>query len=150
MAEITAPETTARNALIAHLEEVFSSEKFPVLSDKLHGSVGYTGTQIGVYPLRATPWRSDVYVLDVELVVQFYGEYNLEVDPTQTVDPTTVEECAERFRRSMRENLDPGTDEVWYFQLKDLKYTPDPTGNISRFDAVLVARCRNAEYVETF
>lgn len=149
MPEITAPETTARNALITALKTEFAADQFPVKDDKLHGSLGDSRTTIGVYPERSTATANNKYVTQYELVVQFYGKYTLEVDREQTVSPSVIETQAERFRQSIRSGVDPKTGAIWYFDLVRIVYPDDPTGNKTRFEAFIVARGDNSALIET-
>lgn len=146
---VTAPETSARNALVLLLNAEFAGDQFPVLSDKLHGSRGMDGTVVGVYPERTGANPSNRLVAEMYLVVQFYGKYDLKVDPKQTVNPSTIETQAERFRRALRPGTDPGSGEVWYFTLDRIEYPDDPTGNKTRFEAYLTARGNNTALIET-
>lgn len=139
-----APETEARTALIALLAAEFAPEQFPIKDDKIHRSLGAAGTVLGVYPLRTSSSPRDRYVSEMELVVQFYGRYDLKVDPKQTVSPTTIETFADRFRNALRtRNPDPNSPGVWYFTLERIEYMDDPTGNKTRFEATLIARGNN-------
>lgn len=144
-----APETQARKGLIKLLKTEFAVEKIPVKGDKLHGSIGFEGAQIGVYPVRTSPWARDQLVADMEIAVQFFGKYDLKVDPLQVVDPTKIESFAERFRGALQEGVSGRNAEVWYFNLVRLVYPPDPTGNITRFVATLVAYGNNSALLET-
>jgi hypothetical protein len=146
---VTAPETQAREALITALRAEFAVDGFPVRDDKLHSSLGDDRTVLGVYPERSTASSNDKLVNQYELVVQFYGKYNLEVNREETVSPAVIESFAERFRQSIRTGVDLKTGSVWYFDLLRIGYPPDPTGNVSRFEAVLVARGNNSALVET-
>lgn len=146
---VVAPETIAREALIEALRTEFAIEQFPVFNDKLHASLGDSRTVLGVYPERSVSNAQDKYITQFELVVQFFGKYNLEVDREQTVSPSIIETYAERFRRSIREGVDPKTGQIWYFDLQRIVYPPDPTGNISRFEAFLTARGNNSALLET-
>lgn len=146
---MAAPETTAREALIAVLATEFAAEQFPIKDDRLHESLGWDGTVIGVSPERTLSNPGNRYVSDIELLVQFYGRYNKEVDPKQTVSPSVIEGFAERFRSSLRQGVDPNTGSVWYFTLDRIEYPRDPTGNKTRFEAYLVAKGNNSALVET-
>lgn len=146
---MAAPETTARNALISLLATVFAAEQFPIKDDRLHESLGWDGTVIGVSPERTSSDQGNRYVSNIEILVQFYGKYNKEVDPRQTVSPSVVEGFAERFRNSLRGNADPNTGEVWYFTLERIEYPRDPTGNKTRFEAYLTAKGNNSALMET-
>lgn len=143
------PETEARNALIAALTAEFAADQFPVRDDKLHGSIGKDGTVIAVYADRMISSPANRYVGEVECVVQFYGKYDLKVDPTQTVSPSTIEARADRFRTALRQGTDPNTGSVWYFTLERIEYPDDPTGNKTRFEAYVRARGNNTALVET-
>lgn len=145
---MSAPETQARQALIGMLAAEFVEEAFPIKDDKLHGSVGRDGTVLAVYPERTVSSVRDRYVSEMNMVVQFYGKFDAMVDPNQTVSPAIIEGYADRFRNALRtSNPDPNTGAVWYFTLLAVNYTPDPTGNISRFEAHLLARGNNGALI---
>lgn len=146
---MAAPETTARQALIDLLATEFAAEQFPIKDDRIHESLGWDGTVIGVSPERTFSDPAQRYVSNIELLVQFYGSYNKEVNPKQTVSPSVIEGFAERFRSSLRGNADPNTGEVWYFTLDRIEYPRDPTGNKTRFEAYLTAKGNNSALVET-
>lgn len=144
-----APETVASLALAAMIEAEFAAEGFKVKQDKLHGSVGHLGTTIGVYPQRTASSSANRYVSEMTLVVQFYAKYTLKIDPEQAVNPAIIAGFADRFRNALRTaNPDPNTSGVWYFTLDRVDYVPDPTGNISRFEATLVARGNNGALIQ--
>jgi hypothetical protein len=146
---VVAPETIAREALIEALRMEFAAEQFPVMDDKLHASLGEARTVLGVFPERSVSNSNDKYMTQFELVVQFYGKYNLEVNREETVSPSTIESFAERFRQSIREGVDPRTGQVWYFDLQRINYPDDPTGNKTRFEAFITARGNNSALLET-
>lgn len=126
------------------LGDEFAAEGFPVKDDKLHRSLGAKGTVLGVYANRATASPRNRMVNEMEVVVQFYGKYDLKVDPEQTVSPSKIEGFADRFRNALRTRQpDPNTSAVWYFTLERIEYPDDPTGNKTRFEATLVARGNN-------
>jgi hypothetical protein len=149
MPEVVAPETQAREALITMLRTTFAGDQFPVKDDKLHASLGDSGTIIGVYPERTTASSRDNYVNEYELVVQFYGSYTLEVNREQNVSPSIIERQAERFRQAIRSGVDPRTGAVWYFNVTRISYPDDPTGNKTRFEATILARGNNSALIET-
>jgi hypothetical protein len=141
---MAAPETEARNALIAMLAAEFAAEEFPIKDDKLHRSLGSKGTILGVYPERMVASPRDRYVSEMGLVVQFYGKYDLKVDPQQTVSPArsrgsriaSATPCEPAIQTPTRAG-------VWYFTLERVEYPDDPTGNKTRFEAHLTARGNN-------
>jgi hypothetical protein len=130
-----APETEGREALINALKKIYEAEKFGVRSDKLHGSLGFQGTVLGVSPVRFAPWSKDYNVNQYEFLVQFYHAYTKEVNPNQVVDPAVIEGYANRFREGIKEGTDPKTGHLWYFTLLRINYPDDPTGNKSRYEA---------------
>jgi hypothetical protein len=83
--------------------------------------------------------------------VRFYGIYQKIVDPNLPVDPRIVANYAERFRRALQDAVvsTTGVDAMWYFQLVDIEYPRDPTGNRTRFVARLRAWGNNSALVET-
>ncbi len=143
-----APETVARQALITMLAAEFAAEAFPIRDDKIHGSVGHSGTVLGVYPERSMSASNDRFVNQMDFVVQFYGKYDLEIDPNQTVSPAATEEYADRFRNALRtRSPDPNTGGVWYFRLERIDYVDDPTGNRTRFHAFVTAFGNNGAHI---
>lgn len=144
---VIAPETVAREALITALTNEFRPEQFAVKDDKLHGSVGDSGTTIGVYPLKSQVSSKDAQMAEYTLVVQFYGAYKLETNPRQLVSPKAIEEYAERFRKKIKAGIDPRTGAVWYFELIVIDYPDDPTGNKTRFEAHVLARGNNTSLI---
>lgn len=147
---MAAPETEARNALIDLLETEFSSDGFAVQDDKLHESVGFDGTLLGVYPERSVAGPGNRFVNDMELKVQFFGAYDKQVDPFQAVSPSIIEDFAHRFKRALHDSSpDPNTGKVWFFVLDRIEFPDDPTGNKTRFVATLKARGNNPALLET-
>lgn len=148
---VTAPETAARARLIELVEDEFKPETLEVRSDRLNESLGTEGPLAGVYPSNAAEHPRNGHVLDTLLAVQLFRQWDNAMDPTQTVDPAAIEEWAERFRRAVRADLDESgfNSHLWYFRVIKIEYNPDPTGNISRFVATVVAEAQNSGLVET-
>lgn len=144
MTTVTAPITIARQKLMSVIAGEFQYDNFVVLSDRLHPSLGGDGiTRIGVSPQQEVPMPRDHNTLQFGLLVQFYGAWDEQIDPLQTVDPTPTETYGERFKRALR-NQDPNQSSVWFFNLVDLTYPPDPTGNITRWEARITAYGQNS------
>lgn len=139
---VTSPEQEASNALKTLLGTVYATEKIPVVADKLHGSLGEKGAIIGLSPSISKPWSRNQMVLETEILVQFYGKWIKKVDPTQRVDPTTITAFAQRFREGLR-TADVKSPGSWYFSLVRITYPDDPTGNKTRFEAVVLSRGSN-------
>lgn len=145
---MTPPETLARQALISMLEAEFAAEGYPVKDDKLHGSVGAWGPVIAVYPDRSMTSGANAFVNEMRLVVQFYDAFERKVDPNQEVSPSIIEGYADRFRNALRtRNPDPNVGAAWYFMLDQIVFPPDPTGNITRFEAHLTVRGNNGALI---
>lgn len=144
-----APETEARNLLITLLKETYAAEQFPVRSDKLHRSLGDGGTVIGVYT-NSTAHARDALVGEINITVQFYGHYKLEVNREQTVDPAVIEAYAERLRATIRANKSlPHTPGVWYMNVERTLYPEDPTGNQTRYEMTIRAYGNNTALLES-
>lgn len=145
---VTAPETLARASLKSVIDTEFAADGFSAVNDRLHGSLGWKGTRIGVSPDRSEPRTQDMAVLRCRILVQFYARWNKEINPEQSVDPVKIETYAERFRRALRTG-DPNQNGLWYFRLLSVNYPPDPTGNITRFEATVEAVGNNSALIET-
>jgi hypothetical protein len=148
---VTAPETELRHRLIVILGEEFASEKIVFKNDKLHDSNGQKAAVGGVYPGPSTP-ASDGLVLSSTVYVQLFNQWHPKVDPLQEVDPSIIEEWAERIRRRCQtdaKNSVPGDSHGWYYEVKRIEYPQDPTGNITRLVATVVAQSQNSALVET-
>lgn len=148
---VTAPETEIRHRLITILGEEFAAESIVFKNDKLHDSNGQEGAVGAVYPGPSTP-ASDSFILTTTLYVQLFDLWTPKVDPLQEVDPSIIEERAERIRR--RCQLDakhslPGDVHGWYFVVSRIEYPQDPTGNITRLVATITAQSQNSALVET-
>jgi hypothetical protein len=147
---ITAPETAARGRLIALLTKEFEPEGLTIKSDRLHESLGREGALGGVFPAATAEARGQAIVLESVVHVQLFRKWSAEVDPKQAVDPAAIEEWAERLRRAVRvDNKTPGNAHLWYYVVQKIDYPPDPSGNISRLQATLLARSQNPGVVET-
>jgi len=145
---VTSPSTAARAALKALIEAEFAVEGFTVADDHLHESIGWEGTRLATSPLRERPLAKDNAVLICEIKFQFYGKWKKEIDPETKVNPAKIENYAERFRRAI-EAGDPHTSSVWYFNLLEIAYVHDPTGNKTRFEARVDAVTSNSAIWET-
>lgn len=150
---VTAQTTSMRAQIKAILATEFANEleanDWFLWDDKLHRSLGSDGTYIGTSPNSETPWARDMHVLHTDILVQFYGRWDKEVDPKQIVDPVGIEVYAERFKRAIKSTGDAPNDHGWYFNLIRVDYLDDPTGNKTRFEAVLQGYGNNPVLIET-
>lgn len=151
MPPVTAPETVARQRLIALIEAEFAPESLEVRSDRLNESLGQDGPLGAVFPSTATEDPRNGLVLSSLLNVQLFRQWSNDLDPTQTVDPSAIEEWAERLRRACRADIDAAgwSEHLWYYRVQKIDYNPDPTGNISRLIASVEAVSQNPALVET-
>src|SRR5688572_29614965 len=83
--------------------------------DRIHESLGSDGkTHVGISPDDQTSERIEL-VQDV--TIQYYGPFNLQIDPFQEVDPRLISNKAERLRQKLAEVRTVGTSQVWFFDV---------------------------------
>lgn len=146
---VTAPETRLRERLITALTAEFSTEGIKFLNDKVHDSKGQQGAIGGVYPGVTTQPVGNEYMIEPTVYVQLFDQWTAVVDPDRTIDPTPVEEWAERVRRACHadgvEGADGAADEhLWYYSVTRIDFPPDPGGNISRLLATVTGKASNS------
>jgi len=148
---ITAPETAIRERLIALIEAEFEAESLEVRSDRLNESLAQDKHLGAVFPSQAAEDNRNGLVMDTTVVVQLFRRWDNELDPNQTVDPGDIEKWAERLRRAVRADIDaiPGDAHLWYYRVLKIDYNPDPSGNITRLQATVLADAQNSALVET-
>ena len=140
---MSSPATAARTTLITLLTTEFGADNFVVRADKLDKSLGFDGAVSCVCPLRERPNSRARLELQTTIQVQLFGHWDPQTDPNEIVDPTTVEAWADRFRTMIGGYTQTGTSRVWWFQLDEIVYENDPTGNCTRFCATVIARGDN-------
>lgn len=142
---VVAPETLARQALKGIIEAEFAADNFQVLDDKLDASLGSGGPRIGTSPVTSRTSAKNANIMAMQIFVQFYMKWKKQINPEQRVDPSVIELIAERFRRALYASRNVGTsDAVWYFDLSEINFVDDPTGNKTRFEAYVVATGNNS------
>lgn len=149
---VTSSYEEVANALKVIIDAEYAPEGLVAIHDELHESLGSAGTVIGISPdERGDIVNNNSLVLETWVQVRFQGGYNLQVNPAQTVDPRIITNFAERFRRAIRTANSPhaGTQRSWYYQIVDIRYPRDPTGNKTRFFATIRAYGNNSSLVET-
>jgi hypothetical protein len=150
----TAPETRLRERLIDALTAEFSTEGIKFLNDKLHDSKGREGNIGAVYPGPSQVQSGNELILEPTAYIQLFGKWTAEVDPDKTIDPTPIEEWAERIRRACQadgvEGADGDADEhLWFYSVTRIDYPPDPGGNISRLLVTVVGKAQNPALIQT-
>lgn len=127
----------------------FDDEQFIVFErDRIHESLGSDGRLY--VALSPDNDRANNIELTLEMLIQFYDVYDLEIDPQQQVDPSVITNKAERLRRALAAVRTTGTQHLWFFDVTQTRYPNDPTGNKSRFEMTIVARGNNSGLIETF
>lgn len=115
--------------------------------DRIHESLGTDGrTYVGISPEDEFPSNIE---LGIEVLIQFYGPWNADVNPHQTVDPRAITNKAERLRQALQEVRTVGTPGVWFFDIGRTTYPNDPTGNKTRFELTVTGTGNNTGLVET-
>lgn len=143
------PYTEAANRLETIINATFLAEGWKAEHDDLHDSLGYSGTRIGISPLRELPQPNVGVTIQTTIQVKFLGTYYKDVNNEQRVDPRIVANYAERFRRALYGPPISPNDHHWFFQLTGIEYPRDPTGNATRFVATVVAFSQNTGLTET-
>lgn len=150
---VTSPETALRQRIIAALNAEFEPEGIKFLNDRVHDSKGQEGAIGGVYPLPTQLMVGNEQVIEPSAAVQLFGKWQAVVDPNRTIDPTPVEEWAERIRRALHDDGNAGVEgadeHLWYYTVTRIEYPPDPGGNISRLLVTVVGKAQNPVLVET-
>jgi hypothetical protein len=144
----TAPETRLRERLIEALTAEFKPEGIRFLNDKLHDSKGREGAIGAVYPGPTQAAAGNELVIEPTAFIQLFGKWTAEVDPDKTIDPTPVEEWAERIRRACHSDGFEGTidadEHLWFYSVSRVDYPQDPGGNITRLLVTVIGKAQNA------
>lgn len=131
----------------------FLVEGFTMVPDNLHGSQGRTRVDVGIAPADDGDVVSanDNVVQETWLDVKFYGLWKQEIKPTTEVSPYIVTAYAERLRNALRAATatNPKTGQLWYFDIRRVRYPNDPTGNKTRFVMTIRAFGNNSGLIET-
>ncbi len=150
---VTAPETRLRQRLIEALTDEFETEGIKFLNDKLHDSKGREGAIGAVYPGPAQIQIANELILEPTAYIQLFGKWTAEVNPDRTIDPTPIEEWAERVRRACQSDGGQGTtdgdEHLWWYSVTRVDYPEDPGGNISRLLATVVGKAQNPALIAT-
>lgn len=146
--EVTDPFTELCDILEEAILNEFDDEPYIRFNrDRLHESLGADGAlYVGVSP---DIDRTDNIEQIMDVSLQFYDVYKLDIDPLQHVDPTRVTNKAERMKRALADVRTTGTSTLWFFDVINTRYPNDPTGNKSRFEMTIQARGNNTGLVET-
>lgn len=146
---MSAAATEARERVTEIIKTAYAPEGWEAEADRIHDSLGHSGTRIGVTVERQDAMPGRQIVQRMEILVRFYGQYEKNTDPEMSVDPTTVESYAERFQQAVEAEADPGTDRLWFFNVLSIDFPDDPVGGKTRFIATLEAFGNNPSLIET-
>lgn len=141
------PYVIAATALKTIIDTKFSADGLVAVHDHLHESVGWDGNYVGISPDLERPETGSMAALGVYLKVQFYMKWEKQIDPFQKVDPFPIARLAQRFREGCRDSSLTYSGEFWFFQVLNITYPHDPTGNKTRFEASIKAWGNNAAVV---
>lgn len=147
---MTSSYTQASEVLKQIIDATYAAEGYVAIHDDIHEALGRNGVRIGINPAdQGDVVGANALVQETWIEVKFYGQWRDEITPETVVDPRIITEFAERFRRSIKASNAPASDVLWYFNLRQISYPRDPTGNRTRFVARLQAYGNNASLVET-
>lgn len=145
---MAAPITELRGFVKAAVEAEFAAEGFPVYDDRMHEAAAFDHARAAVYPMRETPGEATI-TESLFVVVQVFDRVDLQIDPTQLVDPSRVEGWAWRLQRRMKTASHTNTEHVYWLNVRGIEYPPDPTDNITRFEMLIEGFAPNSQYMET-
>lgn len=133
------------------LDTEFADLEIDAQHDNLHESLGIGKRAVGIAPMRDVPVDRNAVAQHTYAEVKFFDRWDPKIDPGQKVDPREITQKAERFRDALRRTraTDPGTGEVWFFEILSVEYPNDPTGNKTRFSARVRAWGNNGGLIET-
>lgn len=121
----------------------FKPENIQVRSGFADASLGQYGPVAAVSPIAEEPSPDNRLHLITSLALEFFASWQPEADPDIVVDPAVIESYVYRLRLALSTYTQPKTSTIWWFQLDEVIYEPDPTGNITRFVATITAHGDN-------
>ena len=141
------PETMVRQRIKEIIEAEFTADNPPDLTvedDKLTRAAGMEGRdRCACFPEDSYEDSRKVICLVVRARIQLYLAYDAKPDENIAVNPAVIEGYADRLRRAFGPNSSGTTSDMWYLRLTRIEYPDDPTGNKSRLEATVEARCDN-------
>lgn len=125
--------TQARARVKSVLQAEFAAEGIIVHDDRMHGSLGQGQLVASTSPIAEYADPDNANTLIADTLVQFFNAWRPDIDPTQQVDPSTIEGLAHRFKIAVQDDRTVNDPYCWYLRVVRIDYAPDPTGNITRF-----------------
>lgn len=145
---MASPMTAARARVKEIVEAVYSTEGWTAGDDRFGRSKGKDlatdQAAISVTPDYERERPAKAYLLDLGITVQFYLGFAAEPDENIERDSTVIEGYADRFRAAFAgagARVDDG--DAWYLRLTSIEYPVDPTGNKTRFEALITGEATN-------
>lgn len=131
----------AATGIVAVFNATFAAEKFLAQHDCLHESLGQRGVEVGISPIRKIKMPRNQVVEQTFILIQFYGQWTREISPNTAVNPFAVASYAERLEVALEaaQATQAGTNAVWYYNVTEVVFLKDPTGNKSRFEMTVQA-----------
>lgn len=148
---MASPFEAVASAIISVFNTEFAVEQFTMIPDELHESLGRKRVDVGIAPVEDLVQTSNGIVQETWVEIKFYNLWKQEIDPNTQINPYIITGYADRLRNALRvaRIQDPGTDQVWFFEVRRVQYPRDPTGNKSRFVMTVRALGSNSNLVET-
>lgn len=145
------PYQVVATGLKTIIDDEFEPEGVVAIHDNIHESLGVDRITVGIAPVRETPRTGSTLIQETWVEVRFYDLWEKRVDPAQTVNPFRITAFAHRFRQAIQNQRASyeGSPEIWYFDVTNIEYPNDPTGNKTRFVATIRAYGDNAALLET-
>lgn len=138
-------------ALKSIIDTEFAPQNVTAIHDRLHESLGTDRVEVGISPESWRPKARDRNSLETFVLVQYYDIWDKDIDPNQQVNPIVITNKASRFMRAVQNHQASavGTADVWYFDVESIEFPNDPTGNKTRFHAIIRAHGQNHSILET-
>lgn len=148
---MASPFEAVASAIIGVFNTEFAVEQFTMIPDELHESLGRKRVDVGIAPVEDLVQTSNGIVQETWVEIKFYDRWKQEISPDTQINPYIITGYADRLRNALRvaRIQDPGTDQVWFFEVRRVQYPRDPTGNKSRFIMTVRALGSNSNLVET-
>lgn len=148
---MASPFEAVASAIIGVFNTEFAAEQFTMIPDELHESLGRKRVDVGIAPVEDLVQASNGIVQETWVEIKFYDRWKQEISPDTQINPYIITGYADRLRNALRvaRIQDPGTDQVWFFEVRRVQYPRDPTGNKSRFIMTVRALGSNSNLVET-
>lgn len=118
--------------------------------DELHESLAYDGRRrVGIAPLNEAPQAGNNSHWQTFVNIKWYNPWDKMVNNEQAVDPRIAGDYAARANAAIMRTTYSWNDDLWFFNVTNIAYPRDPTGNVTRFVMTVVASSANSGLRET-